>query len=137
MRKPLVPIPSTDRIEATFLRENIKKVTAIMADEWSREMELSPDVFRIDSPPSTIPCTIRGIPVDILYSPTIGANIISSECAFQLLGDEPLVQTDKTFQTSSRKILEGIGILQNVTVKHKNIDVILDFHVFDVQNFNS
>ena len=47
-----------------------------------------------------------------------------------------MVQTDKTFQTSSREILEGIGILQNVTVKHKNVDVILDFHVFDVQDFD-
>ena len=83
-----------------------------------------------------LPSTIRGTSVDILYSPTVGANIISSECAFQLLGDEPLVQTDKTFQTSSRKILEGIGILQNVTVKHENIDVTLDFHVFDVQDFD-
>ena len=33
MRKPPVPIPSTDPIEATFLRENIKKVTTIMAGE--------------------------------------------------------------------------------------------------------
>jgi len=107
-----------------------------MAGEWSRETESSPEVLRINSPPSTIPCTIRGTPVDILYSPTVGANIISSECAFQLLGDELLVQTNKTFQTSSRKIIEGIGILQNVTVKHENIDVILDFHVFDVQDFD-
>jgi len=96
-RKPPVPILSSDPIEATFLRENVKKVTAIMADEWSRETELSPEVLRISSPPSTIPCTIRGTPIDILYSPTIRANIISSECEFQLLGDEPLVQTDKTF----------------------------------------
>ena len=107
-----------------------------MAGEWSRETELSPEVLRISSPPSTIPCTIRGTPVDILYSPTVGANIISSECTFQLLGDELLVQANKTFQTSSREILEGIGILQNMTVKHKNIDVILDFHVFYVQDFD-
>ena len=62
MRKPPVPIPSTDPIEATFLRENVKKVTAIMAGEWSREMELSPEVLRIKSPSSTIPCTIRETP---------------------------------------------------------------------------
>ena len=107
-----------------------------MAGEWSRETELLPKVLRISSSPSTIPCTIRGTPVVILYSPTVGANIISSECAFQLFGNELLVQTDKTFQTSSRTILEGIGILQNVIVKHENIDVILDFHVFDVQDFD-
>ena len=96
-RKPPLPIPSMDPIEATFLRENVKKVMAIMAGEWSRETELSPEVLWINSPPSTIPYTIRGTPVDIFYSPTVRGNIISSECAFQLLGDEPLVQTDKTF----------------------------------------
>ena len=26
--------------------------------------------------------------------------------------------------------------MQNLTVKHKNVDVILDFHVFDVQDFD-
>jgi len=72
---------------------------------------MSSEVLQIIFPPSTIPCTIRGTLIDILYNTTVGANIISSECAFQLLGDEPLVQTDKTFQTSSRKLLEGIGIL--------------------------
>ena len=53
---------------------------------------------------------MNGTQVDTLYSPTVNANIISSECAFRHLQDEPLVQTDKTFQTSSREILEGIGI---------------------------
>jgi hypothetical protein len=62
MRKPPVPIPSTDPIEATFRRENVKKVMAIMAGEWSMEIELSPKVLRISSPSSTIPCTIRETP---------------------------------------------------------------------------
>jgi hypothetical protein len=135
-RKPSVPVPSADPIEATFLRENVRKLAAIVTSEWSRELELSLKVLRISSPPSTIPCTIRGTTVDILYSPTVGANIISSECAFQLLGDEPLVQTDKTFQTSSRKILDGIGILQNMIVRHEDVEVILDFHIFDVQDID-
>ena len=26
--------------------------------------------------------------------------------------------------------------MQNVTIKHENVDVILDFHVFDVQDFD-
>jgi hypothetical protein len=109
---------------------------AIMTSEWSRELELSSDVLRIISPPSTIPFTIRGTPVDILYSPTIGTNTISSECAFHLLGHELLVQTNKTFQTSSRKFLEGIRILRNVTVRHEDNETILDFHVFNVQDFD-
>jgi hypothetical protein len=34
------------------------------------------------------------------------------------------------------RILEGIGILQNVTVKHGDIEAILDFYVFVVQDFD-
>ena len=73
-RKPPVPISSMDPIEATFLRENVKKITSIMASEWSREVELSLEVLQINASPSTIPCNIRGTPVDILYCPTVGAN---------------------------------------------------------------
>uniref|UniRef100_K3XQI0 Uncharacterized protein n=1 Tax=Setaria italica TaxID=4555 RepID=K3XQI0_SETIT len=90
----------------------------------------------MSSPPSTIPCAIRGNPVNILYNPTVGANIISSECVMQLFGDEPLVPTDKTFQTSSREFLEGVGILQHMSIRHKDIEAVLDFHVFDVQSFD-
>jgi len=52
------------------------------------------------------------------------------------LKDVPLVRTDKTFWTSSGEILEGGGILQNVSIRHEDIDIILDFHVFDVQDFD-
>ena len=100
-RKPQVPVASTDPIEAALHSENLKKLTTIMSNEWSRELELSLEILRISSPPSTIPCTIRGTPVNTLYSPTIGANIISGESAFYLLRDVPLVCTDKTFRTSS------------------------------------
>ena len=90
----------------------------------------------MSSPPSTIPCIIRGTSVDTLYSPTVGANIISSECAFRHLRDEPLVQTDKTFQTSFGGILEAYGTLQNVSIRHEDVEIILDFHMFDVQDFD-
>ena len=41
-RKPPVPVASTDLMEATFHRENVKKLMTIMSSEWSRELELSP-----------------------------------------------------------------------------------------------
>jgi hypothetical protein len=107
-----------------------------MSNEWSRELELSSEVLRINSPLSFLLCAVRGTSIDILYSPTIGANIISIRCAFCLLGDEPLVQTNKTFQTPSGEIVEGMGILQNVFVRHEDVKAILDFHVFDVQDFD-
>ena len=103
-----------------------------MSSERLRKMELSSEVLPIISPPSTLPCTIKGTQVDTLYSPSIRANIISSECAFRHLRDELLVQTDKTFQTLSREIQEAYETLQNVSIRHEDIEVILDFHIFDV-----
>ena len=61
---------------------------------------------------------------------------MSGECAFYLFEDEPLVQTDKTFQTSSGEILEAYGTLQNVSIKHEDVKIILAFHMFNVQDFN-
>ena len=107
-----------------------------MSSKQLRKMELSSEVLRISSPPSTLPCTIKGTQVETLYSPSVGANIISSECAFRHLWDEPLVQTDKTFQTPSGEILEAYGTLQNVSIRHKDVKVILDFYIFDVQDLD-
>jgi len=107
-----------------------------MSSEWLREMKLSSKVLWISSPPSTLSCTIKRTQVDTLYSPTVGANIISSECAFRHLRDEPLVQTDKTFQTSFGDILEAYGTLQNVSIRHEDVEIILNFHMFDVQDFD-
>ena len=101
-----------------------------------RKVELSSEVLRIGSPPSSLPCTIKGTQVHALYSPTVGANIISSECAFCHLRDELLVQTDKTFKTSSGEILEAYGTLQNVSIRHEDVEVILDFHIFDIQDID-
>ena len=122
-------------IEAAFCRENVKSTTTV-SSERLRKMELSSKVLQIISPPSTLPCTINGTHVDTLYSPTVGANIISSECAFRLLRDEPLVQIDITFQSPSREILEAYKTLQNVPIRHEDVEIILDFHMFDVQEFD-
>ena len=79
---------------------------------------------------------MKGTQVDTLYSPIVRANIISSECAFLHLGDEPLVQTDKTFQTPSGEFLEAYGTLQNVSIRHEDIEIILEFHIFNVHDFD-
>ena len=47
-----------------------------------------------------------------------------------------MVQTDKTFQTPSGEILEAYGTLQNVSIRHEDVEVILDFHIFDIQDFD-
>jgi len=81
-RKPPIPVASTDPIEAVFRTENVKELTTIMSSERSRELELSSKILWISSHPLILPCGIRGKPIDTLYGPTVGANIISSEYAF-------------------------------------------------------
>ena len=47
-----------------------------------------------------------------------------------------MVQTDKTFQSPSREILEAYETLQNVSIRHVDVEIILDFHMFDIQDFD-
>jgi hypothetical protein len=32
--------------------------------------------------------------------------------------------------------LEGLGILHNISIYHDNVEIALDYHVFDIQNFD-
>lgn len=74
--------------------------------------------------------------VKVLYNPIVGANIISATFAFTCLGDEPLVRIDKIFRSALGSIIEGCGILCGVPVRHNNIEAILDFHMFEVHDFD-
>ena len=47
-----------------------------------------------------------------------------------------MVQTDKTFQIPSREILKAYGTLQNMSIRQKDVKIILNFHIFDVQDFD-
>uniref|UniRef100_K3ZFD0 Uncharacterized protein n=1 Tax=Setaria italica TaxID=4555 RepID=K3ZFD0_SETIT len=74
--------------------------------------------------------------VDTLYNPTVGANIISGSYALTFLGDKLLAPTDKSFRSSSGDLLEQFGVLQNMSIGHRGTDAILDFHAFEVQDFD-
>uniref|UniRef100_K3Y2I1 Uncharacterized protein n=1 Tax=Setaria italica TaxID=4555 RepID=K3Y2I1_SETIT len=74
--------------------------------------------------------------VDALDNPTVGANIISSSLALTFLGDEPLAPIDRTFRSSSGDLLEEFGVLQSVSIGHRDVEAALDFHVFEVQDFD-
>jgi hypothetical protein len=69
-------------------------MTAIMTQEWSKELELSSEILQISPSHSTLPCIMHGRHINAFYNPLVGANIISSACVLEFLGDEPLVPTD-------------------------------------------
>jgi hypothetical protein len=66
----------------------------------------------------------------------VGANIMSDSYVFLHLGERPLVPTNRTFGDAPGSILEGIEILHDVYLLHDDIKVALDFHVFDVHDFD-
>jgi hypothetical protein len=70
--------------------------------------------------------------VNALYNPTVRANIMSASFARTFLVNEPIASTNKTFRVGPRTRLEGLGILHNISLYHDNMEIILDFHVFDI-----
>ena len=101
-----------------------------MSSEWVEEAELSSKEIQIHTP-STIQCKICGIMVDILYNPTVGANLMSSSFASTYLGNEPIAPTIKSYRVTPRTSLEGLGILHNISLYYNSAKIAQGFHVFD------
>nr|AAR89045.1 putative reverse transcriptase [Oryza sativa Japonica Group]ABF97688.1 retrotransposon protein, putative, unclassified [Oryza sativa Japonica Group] len=133
-KRPLTRVHSNDPLNKAMLKKTVKKLTTIMSNEWLREGELSSESIQIRCPSSTIMCLIGGNLVRALYNPSVGANIMSATFAFDCLGDRLLEPTVKTFRISTNSTIEGLGIISGVPVWHKSVQVILDFHIFDISD---
>ena len=69
--------------------------------------------------------------VDILYNPTVRANLMSASFASTYFGNEPIASTIKSYRVTPRTSLEGLGILHNISLYYNNAKIAQDFHVFD------
>ena len=103
-----------------------------MSSEWVDEVEHSSEEIQIWTPSLPIQCKVFRIMVDLLYNPIVGANLMSASFTCTYLGDEALAPTSKHFRVSPRLNLKGLGILHNITVHHNNVEMALDFHVFEI-----
>jgi len=63
-----------------------------MSSEWVDEGERSSEEIQIHTPSSTIHCKIQGTWVDVLYNPSVGANLMSAAFASAYLGENPWLQ---------------------------------------------
>ena len=108
----------------------------MMGDECLKEGGLSSKPIQINSPSSSFRCCIKNQDADVLYNPTIGANLISDEFALAFLGDEVLVLTDRKIKRSAGSLVSSYGMIRNVSSQHDDVRVILDFHVFEDLNFD-
>ena len=122
----------SEPLDEEFLRESIKELTAIMSREWVEEAEFSSKEIQIHTPSSTIHCKICGIGVDMLYNPSVGANLMSAAFASAYLGEKPLAPIVMYLRSSQRTSLIGLGILHDTILHHGDIEVALDFHVFEI-----
>jgi hypothetical protein len=115
-KKPPVPVTPLDPLDKNFLKETVRELTAIMSREWVEEVERSSEEIHIHTPSLPIQCRIYGTWVEVLYNPTIGANLMSASFAHTYLGDEHIAPTTKPFRNAPRSSLEGCEILHNITV---------------------
>ena len=104
----------------------VRDLTAVMSSEWVQEGELSSEPLKIVAPSLTIHCFIQGTLEEVLYNPTVRANIMSASYAFMHL-ENSLVPTEKTLRNAPGSILEGVGIVRDVLVHHDDLEVALDF----------
>ena len=124
------------RIDEEFLRISIKEWTTIMSNEWVEESELSSKEIQIHTPSSSIQCRISRTMVDVLYNPIVGANLMSKSFATTYLSDKPFAPTNKSLKIAPCTNLEGLGLLHNVTIYHDIVKMALDFHIFDIKDFD-
>ena len=66
----------------------------------------------------------------------VGANIMSASFALSYLSDNPLHPTSRSLWSGPRSTMEGIRILHDVPVWYDKTELALDFHIFEVQDFN-
>jgi hypothetical protein len=74
--------------------------------------------------------------VDVLYNPTVGAKIMLASFASTYFDNETLAPIVKTYRIAPRIRLEGLGILQDISLYHEQTEISLDFHVFDIKDFD-
>ena len=110
---PKEPIPPPDKAS---LKKAVKGVTTVMNSDWVHEGEMSPEAIRIQNPSYSLPCFIQGTTISVLYSPMVGANIMSASYALSHLSDNPLLPTSRSLWIGPCSTIEGIGILHNIPV---------------------
>jgi hypothetical protein len=103
---------------------------------WSKEVKHISEVIRISSATTTIPCTTRGNAVEALDDPVVEACIISEYLVDTLVGNKPLTLIDKYLQSPSELFFECQEIARDVPITIDKIKVRLDFHIYNVIDFD-
>ena len=85
--------------------------------EWLMEVKCSSKAIQILSPSTTMPCSLRGTNIEALQNPTVRTSIMSEFLVKNLLGNMPLIRTNKLLKSPSGLIFECSGIVRNVPIE--------------------
>jgi hypothetical protein len=104
--------------------------------DWLKEAKCTSEAIRISSTSTTIPCSMRGNIVEALHDPAAEASIISEYLGDILVGKKPLTLIDRYFRSPSGHFFQCRGIVRGVPITIDKIDVRLDFHIYNVLDFD-
>ena len=79
---------------------------------------------------------MKGNAIEALHDPTIEVCIILECLVDTLVGNKPLTPTDKYFKSLSILFFECWGIARDVPITIDNIEVHLDFYIYDILDFD-
>ena len=99
-------------------------------------MKCSSEAIQILSPSTAMPCLLRGTNIEALHNPTVGTSIMSEFLAKNLLGNMPLVPTNKLFKSPLGLFFECCGIARVVLIIFNETEVCLDFHIYAILEFD-
>ena len=74
--------------------------------------------------------------MDVLYNPTVLANLMSTSFVHTYFSNDAITPTIKSYRITPHVRLEGLGVLHNISLYYNVNEVPLDFHVFDIQDFD-
>ena len=104
--------------------------------DWSKEVRRTSEAIQVSPTSTTILCSMRGNTVVALCDPATEVYIISEYLMDTLVGNKPLTPTDKYFISPSGLFFECQGIARDVPIIIEKIEVRLDFHIFDILDFD-
>jgi hypothetical protein len=119
--------------------KNIREVSpkAESSKEWLMEVKHSFEAIWILSPSTAMPCSLRETTIEALHSPIVGTSIMLEFLVKNLLGNMPLVPTNKLFKSLLGLFFECCGIARAVPICHTPIKGQYRVHTSYVRPRNS
>ena len=108
-----------------------------MNEDWSDGEKCFYEEIWISSPSMITPYSIRGTSIDAHINPIMEVNVLPWHLAYTLLGNVTLRPSDTLLESGpSGHILKCRGVVSTVSLIVDKIEVNLDFHIFDILDFD-